>query len=412
MPGGLSRATASADTMVVSMQQGGGSKDTWVLSDGPVQEFSLLSLSLQPVELSRAGNDLPSRAADNLFWLGRYAERAEGAVRLLRGILLRLTDETGLAGVPELPHLLRALNYHTQASPANTDGIDQLVLSALFDERNSLSLAATLQSLRRVIGTVRDRISTDMWKVISRLDLGTPNGNGELLPATPGAQLPFSNRTWSEIVDWLDDAVSTLAAFGGLTMESMTRGQAWRFLDMGRLIERSLHTMRLVRNTLLKASANEGPLLEALLEIADCSMTYRRRYLGSLHTAAVLDLLLADDTNPQSLAFQLTALSDTISQLPPPSAQGIVATVETNQDNGHLPERSPEQRLILTALTALQLADIEQLAHPNADGVRDQLEILLSSIDCELPLLSDAITSHYLSHLLPSRHLGSLAPDF
>ena len=108
MPGGLTRVTASTETLVVSMQKGGRSKDTWVLASGPVSTLTLLSPLVQAIELSRGGNDLPSRAADNLFWLGRYGERAEGFVRLLRGIVVRLTEKTGLADVPELPTLLRA----------------------------------------------------------------------------------------------------------------------------------------------------------------------------------------------------------------------------------------------------------------------------------------------------------------
>jgi len=435
MPGGLTRVTATAETMVVSMQQGGGSKDTWVLSPVPVHEFSLLSPTVQPVELSRAGNDLPSRAADNLFWLGRYAERAEGAVRLLRGILVRLTEKSGLADVPELPSLLRALTYQTRPLPLTPlptrehlalgdsaganypagepltsvrgptrEGEEALlaapegeVLAVVFDEHKTGSLAATLKSLHRVAGTVRDRISTDMWKVVNKLDL--ENGKGSDPPLTPtplpvGERGRKEGRTLSDVLDLLDGAVSTLAAFGGLTMESMTRSQAWRFLDMGRRLERSSHTINLVRHTLLAATANEGPLLEALLEIADCSMTYRRRYLGSLHTAPVLDLLLADETNPRSLAFQFVGLSETIDQLP---------------WNSMLPGRSPEQRLILSALTALRLADIEQLARPNAAGVRTNLEELLTQLTTLVPVLSDTITRHYLSHLLAARHLGSLA---
>jgi uncharacterized circularly permuted ATP-grasp superfamily protein/uncharacterized alpha-E superfamily protein len=410
MPGGLTRVTASAETLVVSMQQGGGSKDTWVLAEGPVNQFSLLSATVKPVELSRAGNDLPSRAADNLFWLGRYAERAEGGVRLLRGILIRLTEKSGLAEVPELPQLLRAMTYQTQTFPGFIDGADDLlsapeeeVLSVIFDEKKIGSLAATLKGLHLVIGNVRDRISTDMWKVVHSLELnkeipnsrptekdGEKDGEEQLEPASG------SRRTLSDVLDMLDHAVSTLAAFGGLAMDSMTRGQAWRFLDMGRRLERSLHTISLVRHTLLVATRHEGPLLEALLEIADSSMTYRRRYMSSLHTAPVLDLLLADETNPRSLAFQLAALSDDIDMLP---------------WNGMLPGRSPEQRLILSSLTALRLADIEQLARLNSAGVREQLDELLSQLDGEVPLLSETITSHYLSHLQTSRHLAS-SEDF
>ncbi|MFO0928455.1 MAG: circularly permuted type 2 ATP-grasp protein [Gemmataceae bacterium] len=120
MPGGLTRVSASADSMVVSMQRGGGSKDTWVLAAGPVSPFSLLRPDSLPVELNRGGNDLPSRMADNLYWLGRYAERAEGLTRLLRDVLVRLTETSAWptcrncqrccgrsAGVPRLPRLRR-----------------------------------------------------------------------------------------------------------------------------------------------------------------------------------------------------------------------------------------------------------------------------------------------------------------
>ena len=99
------------------MQQGGGSKDTWVLSEGPVSPSACCRPSARPVELSRGGGDLPSRAADNLYWLGRYVERAEGCVRLLRGILVRLTEKSGLAEAPELPALLRALTHQSDDLP-------------------------------------------------------------------------------------------------------------------------------------------------------------------------------------------------------------------------------------------------------------------------------------------------------
>ena len=111
MPGGLSRFSAAADTIVVSMQRGGGSKDSWVISDGPVSSLSLLPHSGLPVQLSRGGKDLPSRVADNLYWLGRYAERAEGLARLLRAVLIRLIESSEMVDSSELPVLLRAVTY-------------------------------------------------------------------------------------------------------------------------------------------------------------------------------------------------------------------------------------------------------------------------------------------------------------
>jgi uncharacterized circularly permuted ATP-grasp superfamily protein/uncharacterized alpha-E superfamily protein len=414
MPGGLTRVAPSADTLAITVTRGGGSKDTWVLSPGPVSTFSLLRPTVQPVELSRAGGDLPSRSADNLFWLGRYVERADGMVRLHRGILARLTEKSGVADAPELPILLRALGDAGQAFPVFRDqGTHALtapegeLLALVFDARRPGSLTSILAALHRVAGMVRDRLSTDTWRILQSLDLPFPGrqrdketrrqgdreraeDSGHAAPGHPGGP------TLSEVLALLDQQVLNLAAFGGLAMESMTRGQAWRFLDMGRRLERALHTLILLRRTLVTVSGTEGPLLEALLEIADSSMTYRRRYRSSLHTAPVLDLLLADESNPRSLAFQLAALAEHVDNLP--------------QGTAH-PRRSPEQRLMMTALMDLRLADIDVLARANDAGLRADLDSLLRRLEAELPVLSDTITRNYLSHAQASRQLATLGPD-
>jgi uncharacterized circularly permuted ATP-grasp superfamily protein/uncharacterized alpha-E superfamily protein len=391
MPGGLARVSATADTLAVSMQKGGGSKDTWVLSPGPVSTFSLLRPSEQLVELSRGGDDLPSRAADNLFWLGRYVERADGAVRLLRGILVRLTEKSGLVDVPELPTLLRALNQRWQNFPGVAGPGNQAILNTPESELLSLifngtipdSLTATVNALYRVAGMVRDRISTDTWRILGSLDLREHE--------PPPDQESLHNL--SAVLALLNRMVITLAAFGGLAMESMTRGQGWRFLDMGRRLERALQLVRLLRRTLVTVSGSEGPLLEALLEIADSSMTYRRRYLGSLNTAPVLDLLLADETNPRSVAYQLAALAEHVDSLP--------------RDTSH-PRRPPEQRVVIASLTKLRLADIDELARPTSADVRQHLADLLARLDADLPIVSDTITQHYLGHLQAPRQMAAL----
>jgi uncharacterized alpha-E superfamily protein len=177
------------------------------------------------------------------------------------------------------------------------------------------------------------------------------------------------------------------------TLESVTRGEGWRFLDMGRKLERALHTIGLLRCTLAAPWNPEGPVLEAILEIADSAMTYRRRYQEGVQAAAVLDLLLADETNPRSLAYQLVALADDVEHLPREARR---------------PGRSPEQRLMLSSLTALRLADVQQLAGLDECGGRPALDDLLGRLVSALPALSDAITQTYLSHLQPSRHLGTL----
>jgi uncharacterized circularly permuted ATP-grasp superfamily protein/uncharacterized alpha-E superfamily protein len=397
MPGGLTRVTASAETMDVSLQKGGGSKDTWVLTEGPVTDVTLLRPAGQTIELSRAGNDLPSRAADNLFWLGRYVQRAEDMVRLLRGILVRLTEKSGLADVPELPTLLRALTHLTQALPGFVGSGAEERLASPEGELFSLiflrdrvgSLSYNYRCIHRAAASVRDRISMDMWRLLSSLPPEDPFD-----PAHP--------PTLSDVLDLLNQRVLILAAFGGIAMESMTRGHGWRFLDMGRKIERTAHTIGLLHFTLTpnpsgggKAETGpttwEGTLLEALLEIADSSMTYRRRYLSGVQAAAVLDLLIADESNPRSLVYLLQALREVIDHLPHDPNQAV---------------RAPEQRMIASLLTAVQLADIQELARQDETGHRPGLEDFLADLHQNLPLLADAISHHYLSHLQTSRQLA------
>jgi uncharacterized circularly permuted ATP-grasp superfamily protein/uncharacterized alpha-E superfamily protein len=402
MPGALTRVGSSRDSMVVSMQAGGGSKDTWVLSPGPVGTFSLLRPDEHAVALARSGGDLPSRMADNLFWLGRYAGRAEGLTRLLRVVLSRLTEASQEA--PELPALLRAVTVLSDCHPgfvgpgaeSRLAAPEHELLAVIHDPRRRGSLVSVLSRLGAVVGTVRDRISTDMWRVLS--DLSKQRVPSELFAdeeEDEATELPTA-VTELDLLDelnHLDRAVLVLAAFGGLAAESVTREEGWRFLDIGRKLERALHTLMLVQTTLITPSPSERYLLGALVEVTDSSMTYRRRYQGNLQPTPVLDLILADETNPRSLVFQLAALASEVDGLPRNALQ---------------PGCTPEQRLTMSALTALRLADMTDLALPDAGGQRARLAELLGRLFGYLTALSDSLTRTYLSHLQTSRQLSTV----
>ncbi|HEX2658674.1 MAG TPA: circularly permuted type 2 ATP-grasp protein, partial [Polyangia bacterium] len=309
MPGGLARVANTVDNPEVSMQSGAGSKDVWVPSTGPVSRFSLLP-SDQRVELTRGGSDLPSRTADDLYWLGRYAERAEGIARLARVFAARLREaprETPGLGTlqpgSELGALYRALVAETELQVPTTGPVEvghplpvveEQLLATLLDASRPGSFAAVAQKVLRTARMVRDRLSADTWRVLMALDdLRVPEGTDGAVPIATAAAL-------------LDRMVLALAAFAGLATESMTRGQAWRFVDMGRRIERAGAGVLLLESTLVEPLLErEAPLLEALLDVADSGMTYRRRYRATLLAAPVLDLLLTDDTNPRSVIFQL-----------------------------------------------------------------------------------------------------------
>lgn len=391
MPGGLSRVASAADGTEISMQLGAGSKDTWVMSYEPVSNFSLLPPGSHAVELTRGGSDLPSRAADNLYWLGRYAERAEGVARLSRVVCARLFDLAGqrdLDRSSEFVALLRALTVQTDLSyalplPTDADPLleaaEQQLVSAVFDAERVGTLAAVVRSTLRTGRLVRDRISTDTWRVLASLD-------DELAAAE---RLPATERLAS-LSELLNRVVQSLSAFSGLVMESMTRGQAWRFLDMGRRLERAMTLVTLLRSTLSRGCEREGPLLEAILEIADSSMTYRRRYLATLEMAPVVDLLLTDETNPRSVIFQFEALTKHIEALPPRSKTGV---------------RSAEQRMALGALKDLELAEVSALCAPDATGAHPALDALLGQLVARIPALSDSLSDSYLNHATVSRHL-------
>ncbi len=377
LPGGLACFGGDAASRSVAMPLGGGSKDTWVLADGPVNTFSLLPPSDRPVALTRGGGDLPSRAADNLFWLGRYAERADSATRLLRAAVTRLSDRPTPTDPPEVAPLLRAVVARLPAVISDADApTERDLLPLVFSPERAGSLSASVAEWHRVAGIVRDRISADMWRVVS----------GVRRALTPPAVPP----TAAEVLDTLDRVLVNLAAFGGLATESMSRGEGWRFLDLGRKLERSMNLLTLTAATLSRPLPSEAGILDAVLEVADARMTYRRRYLGQLRAEAVLDLVLFDETNPRSLVAMLLAVRDDVAALPKsPTAE----------------PRSPEVRLSLQAVAAVQLADARQLAKVT-DGERPYLIDLLTAVGELLPALSDALTLHYLSHLQIARHLA------
>jgi len=405
MPGGLVRCSANADSMVVSMQRGGGSKDAWVLTDQPISRFSLLRPSDAPVELERGGYDLPSRLADSLYWLGRYVERVDMLARLLRAIARRLTEETSPHGTPELPALLDALDLAAPPAPtpASTNGQapppardparldhEERLLDAIHDPDLPASLRSNLEHARRLATIVRDRISVDTWRVVNQLrrDVGDD---------------PRS-RDASEALARLDDLLVPLAAFQGHTTESMTRGMGWRFLDLGRRIERAAATGSLLRALLAEPTPaatgspaarptgrDERPVLDVALEVAASAMTYRSRYRSRVSAMPVIDLLVLDETNPRAIAYQLAAIRDHTDALHRPVGIGA---------------RADEQRLALSMLSQTQLAVAENLAAVDASGQRAALVQLLDHIDATLPQLSDTVTRRYLSHAQPSRRLG------
>lgn len=387
LPGGLTRVSTTPDSLVVSSQAGGGSKDTFVLSDLPVPYVSGLDRVEQPIEVDRGAEVVTSRVADNLFWLGRMSERLEAGLRLFRAGLRDLSDRSGDPpddALPEMVLLIRRLGRLAPARaaeeaeeghegvPSGMSVVEERVLRSLFDRQVTGGLRQDAERLHRLAWLVRDRISLDAWRILSRLDQ-----EFEEPEATPILKL-------SEGLRLLDEMLITLSAFIGLVMDSTTRGLGWRFLEIGRRLERGLQVAALIRYGLTDALPERSRQLQKLLEIADCSITYRSRYLTSIQLPLVVDLLLLDETNPRSLAFQIEQIAGHLRTLGKVPADGMFELVQR-----------------LRRVNVDTLVDLQ----PDAWGParRGRLEALLAEVMGVLLDLSDALNHIYLSHALPVR---------
>jgi len=376
VPGALVRTSAEPGRASISMQSTGGTKDMWVLSDQEVAGVTLLREGGRADGFRRGGIDIPSRVADNLYWLGRYAERAEGIARLSRAALSHVSGEAGPSDhreVGTLMNLLRQLGILPAAPPTGRAGVEgaehELVASIMLPSRAG-GLQQTLHSLHQAGFQVRDRISNDTWRVLNLL----------------GRELSISRRavssTVGEIISLLDHILLHLSALSGMSAENTTRGHGWRFLDIGHRLERTQFTVELALAA-LDGSRSERPALEGILETADVAITYRSRYLSSPELPQVLDLLLADETNPRSLLYQLLSLQDHLDQLPALSES---------------PHPRRDQRIVLERLGMLRLLDWPAFAgDPEGEATTQLREFLEATLD-DVPRLSEALSGAWLSH--------------
>jgi len=365
MPGGLTRVTAGPESRVVSLQKGGGSKDTWILAEGVVSEATLLSPADHPLAFSRGGNDLASRVADDLFWLGRYTQRAEGTVRLARCIFNRLSAENSIENTALLQILSKQL---IGRGPRGGSGAAGRIAAELFSAADPGGLRSSLRRVRGLADVLRDRISTDAWRILRDLEREVSEFKGKI-----GDRL-------TPAIDLLNRLVAGFLSFSGMSLDSMTRGQAWSFLDIGVRIERGMIVASLIEKTLAGPASEEALALDALLEIADSSLTYRRRYFTNLRAPAVADLLLADETNPRSVAFAAASLKRQLSILSSES------------------ERPPREQIMAVQLLAdLRTSDLEAACRAERDH-REGLAALCRGARQALGSISDLVSQTYFSH--------------
>ncbi|MCZ6618097.1 MAG: circularly permuted type 2 ATP-grasp protein [Gammaproteobacteria bacterium] len=370
MPGGLAR---------VSTPSGDISKDVWVRANESFLTNSPANLS---VATRRSDRDLPSRTADDLFWLGRYLERSEGAVRLYRTLFRYIggggdADEQPVA-LDILTRLLGSMDYLSsqrarRAAVAGQQAVEQELWNILFGPESKDGLARVLANVYRTANHVRERLSRDAWRLF------------EALSEVP--QLRWRVHSVADASRLLNDLIEKLSAVNGQIHENMTRGHGWRLLDLGRRLERSRFVVQVIGDLCTNEPQQPGAL-NLLLDACDSSITHRARYRANPTLNTVLDLLLVDNSNPRAVIHQVEIMQEHMSVMP-----------MEHEEKG----LSESGRILLTAHTDLALADVDKLVDViSKRGRRTHLARLLKRTEQAVDLLSQEITRTYFDHT--SRH--------
>lgn len=372
MPGGLCRVSDRQDARAVSMTGGAQAADVWVLSQGPVERVSLMA-NRDDVKVRRIMGNLPSRAADNLFWLGRYLERAEATLRLVRALCTSLMDsDAAVHAAGETLEKIQALLIEWGAVDKEADGraVDY-AKTTLHDLDAYGSVISLVQSARRTAAGMRERLSEDFWKRLLNMESALLAGRSEVLSEADG-------------LAQAENALQALATLSGLAQENMNRVAGWRFLDMGRRVERGINTCRIMRRLADEDATSDD--LDLLLDLVDSQITYRSRYLVGMAMNPVRDLVVLDPFNPRSVAFQVAALKDHLAALP-------------SLQNDGMPEEPT--RLLVRLAGQIETQDAASLDVQTALAFEQMLMTL-----------SNAIADRYFlqgSNAAPTKKLGGLA---
>ncbi len=307
MPGGFARIGDDSDVRATVMGEGAFSADVCVVGSKAVEPVSLLP---QKVPIRRNPGTLPSRAADNLYWLGRYLERGEATLRLVRATLGgSIVADGGAALFPlTLDRLGTMLISSGAVTPeadededdddsgyAATHDLRELALDAL-DGEGPASVTTLMRHARAIASGTRDRLSADVWRLV---DAPLPKAVSEDPEATLARAVELQER---------------FSALAGLAAENMGRTAGWRFHDLGRRVERAMWGCRLVR--CFGGDDASADDLTTLLDLCDSQISYRARYLTGLSLEAVRDLVTLDSFNPRALAYQVERIAGHLDALP------------------------------------------------------------------------------------------------
>ncbi|MGQ3321626.1 circularly permuted type 2 ATP-grasp protein [Pseudomonas brassicacearum subsp. neoaurantiaca] len=368
LSGGLTRVAAEADAEVVSMQRGGASKDTWVLGEqAPGGEQWTAQRTVSVHDLVRRDPYLPSRVVENLFWFGRYCERCDDSARLLRIMLGRYVDGDD----PQALQSAVSLGESLMLLPEEGE-LHERLLAALLGDDWSFSLRSNLQRLQWAASQVRGKLSRENWQALVELQ-------------REAMELETEEPDFGELLDFLNRLVMSLAALSGFALDDMTRDEGWRFLMIGRRLERLQFLSSSLAAFLRSDAVFDQAGLEWLLELGNSSITYRSRYLAVAQLIPVLDLLLLDEQNPHAVLFQLKLVARTLKRL--------------NDDFG-----APKETALPELVTRLSRFDLRCLENPlfgeaSLRAALDGLADLLQEVADVGGQVSDRLALRHFAHV-------------
>ncbi len=394
MNGGLTRTSLDKENIIISNQLGGFSKDTWVLSD---EDSTILHIKKEHDYLHEHRNDyksnfLPSRTAENLFWVGRYAERVLSNARFLRTVM-QFAEEANKAFIDNdlnfKQYLLAGVTEYTHTYPGFTGKDSEKKLQdpwkefddILFNSNRAGSLSYNMASFTRALHAVRDHWSGDTWRVIREMEEAWQKASRS------------QHKGHYKIQTAVDSVITSMMAFVSLNSETISRDQGWTVVDTGRKLEQSLLLIRMLHATLIhkKDDSVEYILQEVVLNSNESMVNYRFKYRAHLQLPLVLDLMLLDPDNPRSLLYQVERMKEYLSRLP---------KIHT----GH--RLAEHERLALEAFTKIKLSDKDHLSAVDLSTASYQnLDTFLTEMNALLHRVYNVVSTTYFKHAQEQKQL-------
>jgi uncharacterized circularly permuted ATP-grasp superfamily protein/uncharacterized alpha-E superfamily protein len=393
MRGGLGRTASGDSNAPITNRAGASSKDVWILGSESQSQFESLP-SNRDMQAYPPRRILPARAAEHLFWLGRYAERAEVTVRLIRTITARCDEFLNTAAGPgpaSVTVMLEALTRITGTYPGFVgddaaglfdDPADEL-FALVVDERRPGSVAHAVRHMFDALDVVRDQLPIDTWLIVGSLQRGLERlERFDLLERRSGDRLSGDR----------DDAMTSVLSLSGLAHESMVRDLGWQFMEAGRRIERAAQVATLVGTTLStqRSAPVESLVVESVLIASESIITSRRRYRSGAFASTTIELLLADAGNPRSLQFQVARIAESLALIGTDRPAGPASATT----------RLAELSQLLKSTTFMHLSDTDEL------GRRPGLEAFVGTVRTQLASISNAIAAESFMRLQSQHSMG------